>query len=131
MAQSSMHHVDQPSVVKATLGSIVVSGEDYGVVWQVTRDMLRVLPIRQGATCVPLSLAIEVELHLPVSPFGWCIVYDQMQTWPRALCRVVAEVEERCLLRILQARKTPSFALAPVLASKAMSGGVHQGSRFF
>ena len=131
MAQSSMHHVDQPRAVKATLGSIVVFGGDFGVVWQVTHNMLRVLPIRQGATSVPLSLATEVELHLPVSPFGWCIVYDQLQNWPTALCRVVAEVEERCLLRILQARKTPSFALAPALARRAMSAGVHQGSRFF
>ena len=73
MAQSSMFRIDQLDEVKVTLGSIVVSGDDHGVVWQVTHDMLRVLPIRRGTAGVPLTLATEVALHLPASAVGWSI----------------------------------------------------------
>jgi hypothetical protein len=131
MAQSSMYRTNQPSVIKVTLGTIVVSGDDHGVVWQVTSDMLRVLPIRRGKTRVPLPLASEAALHLPASPVGWSIVHDQLHTWPRSLCHVVGEVDERCLLRILEARKTPLFSFATALASTAMSGDARHSAWVF
>jgi hypothetical protein len=129
MAQSYVYLADQPSAIKVTLGTIVQSGDDHGVVWQVTSDMLRVLPVRRGATRVPLPLASEVALHLPASPAGWSITYDQLHTWPRSLCHVVGEVDERCLLRILEARKAPLVSFAPTLASTAMSAAVHHSAR--
>jgi hypothetical protein len=131
MAQSYVYVADQPSAIKVTLGTIVQSGDDHGVVWQVTSDMLRVLPIRRGATRVPLPLASEVALHLPVSPVGWSIIHDQLHAWPRALCHVVGEVDERCLLRILEARKALLFSFAPALASTATAAAVRHSARFF
>jgi hypothetical protein len=131
MAQSSVFHIDQLDEVRVTLGSIVVSGDDHGVVWQVTHDILRVLPIRRAMVGVPLTLAIEVALHLPAAAVGWRIVHDQLHAWPRALCRVVGEVDERALLRILEARKTPAFSLTPALAATAISATFRHATRFF
>ena len=131
MAHSSMFRIDQLPEVKLALGSIVVSGDDHGVVWQVTHDMLRVLPIRQGVVGVPLTLAIEVALHLSASAVGWSIVHDQLNAWPRALCHVVGEVDERALLRLLEARKALAFALTPALAAKAVPSTVRHATRFF
>ena len=122
---------DQLDEVKVTLGSIVVSGDDHGVVWQVTHDMLRVLLIRRGMAGVSLTLATEVALHLPASAVGWSIVHDQLHAWPRALCRVVGEVDERALLKILQARKAPAFSVTPALAATAMSVPFRHVTRFF
>jgi hypothetical protein len=130
MAQSS-NHFDQSSVVRVTLGSIVCCGDDYGVVWQVTPDMLRVLPIKKGTTCVALPLASEVALHLPASAIGWSIVYDQLHPWPRARCHIVGELEERCLLRVLEARNSPSAALAAALVHNAMLAAGRHPTRFF
>jgi hypothetical protein len=131
MAQSSMFPIDQLDEVKVTLGSIVVSGDDHGVVWQVTHDMLRVLLIRRGMVGVSLTLATEVALHLPASAVGWSIVHDQLHAWPRALCRVVGEVDERALLKILQARKAPAFSVTPALAATAMAAPFRHVTRFF
>ena len=131
MAQSTMYSTDQSSVVKATLGSIVQCDEDCGVVWQVTPEMLRVLPIKRGHTCVPLPLASEVALHLPASPIGWSVVYDQLHAWSRSRCHVAGELEERCLLRILEARHSPSTALAAALAHDAMTAAGRHPTRFF
>ena len=131
MAQSSVFRIGQLDEVKVTLGSIVLWGDDHGVVWQVTRDTLRVLPIRRGTGGVPLALAIEVALHLPASAVGWNIVHNQLHTWPRALCRVVGEVDERGLLKILQARKAPVFSLTPALAATAIPGTFRHATRFF
>jgi AcrR family transcriptional regulator len=136
MARSSIYRPDGPSVVKVTLGSVVASGDQYGVVWHATPDMLRVLLIRREMTSLPLSMANEVALHLPVSPAGWGIVCDELIAWPRALCHLVGELDERCLLKILEARKTvsrsPSAAvLAPALADKVMSATTRHSARFF
>lgn len=130
MALRSMFRIDQLDQVKVTLGSIVVSGDDHGVVWHVTHDTLRVLPLRRGTAGVPLALAIEVALHLPASAVGWNIVHHQLHAWPRALCRVVGEVDERSLLRLLEARKAPTFSLTPALAATAISATFRHATRF-
>ena len=131
MAQSSVFRIDQLDEVKVTLGSIMVSGDDHGVVWQVTHDMLRILPIRRATAGVPLPLTTEVALHLSASAVGWSIVHDQLHAWPRALCHVVGEVDERTLLRILEARKAPAFSLTPALAATAISAAFRHATRFF
>jgi hypothetical protein len=80
---------------------------------------------------VSLTLATEVALHLPASAVGWSIVNDQLHAWPRALCRVVGEVDERALLKILQARKAPAFSVTPALAATAMAAPFRHVTRFF
>jgi hypothetical protein len=81
-------------------------------------------------TSLPLSMANEVALHLPVSPAGWGIVCDELIAWPRALCHLVGELDERCLLKILEARKTASLVL-PALADNVMSATTRHSARFF
>jgi hypothetical protein len=104
MAEIAAFSTPQP--VAVTLGSVVGWDGERGVVWHVTRDALRIFPITRGATPVPLSLANEVALHLPVSLGGWSVACDELVTWPRSVCAVIGELDERCLLRILEVRKT-------------------------
>jgi hypothetical protein len=104
MAEIAAFSTSQP--VAVTLGSVVGWAGEHGVVWHVTGDTLRILPITRGTTPVPLSLANEVALHLPVSQGGWSVACDELVTWPRWVCAVIGELDERCLLRILQMRKT-------------------------
>lgn len=85
-----------------TLGSVVAFDGEYGVVWHAARDVMRVLQFTRGTTAVRVSLANEVALHLPVSLGGWSIAYDDLIAWPRGECRVVGEIDERCLLRFLK-----------------------------
>ena len=96
-----------------TLGSVVAFKGEYGVVWHVARDALRVLRFTRGTTAVRVSLANEVALHLPVSLGGWSIAYDEVTAWPRGECRVVGEIDERCLLRILEARNSTQVPRIP------------------
>jgi hypothetical protein len=127
MAQSSIYRSSQPGVIKVTLGSVVACGDKHGVVWQVTHDTLRVFPVERGRSAVRLSLANEVALHLPVSMDGWGIGLDRLLAWPRGLCHIVGELDEKCLLKILEARKALSSSLPPALAGNAMSAAVGPG----
>ena len=104
MAEITAFPMARPPEV--TLGSVVSWEGERGVVWHVTRDTLRILPITQGITSVPLSLANEVALHLPASLGGWSVLCDELVTWPRLVCAIVGELDERCLLRILEVRRT-------------------------
>jgi hypothetical protein len=131
MAQSSIYRTEQASVVKVTLGSVVASDDEYGVVWQATSETLRILPIRRGMTSLSLSLENEVAFHLPVSLTGWGIVHNDLVAWSRARCHLVGEVDERCLLKILEARKAPASALATTLAADALAAPTRHRTRFF
>ena len=44
---------------------------------------------------------------------GWSIVYDELITWPREQCRVVGEIDERCLLKIIDARNSTKLPHLP------------------
>jgi hypothetical protein len=116
MAHVAENFIDQPAQV--TLGSVVVLDGEYGVVWHVTRDTVRILPIRRGFTALPLSPAHEVAFHLPSSSPGWGIVCGELAAWPRAHCAVVGELDERWLLKVLLGRKP---AAVPVPAASAGS----------
>jgi hypothetical protein len=96
-----------------TLGSVVAFDGEYGVVWHATCDAMRVLQLTRGTTAVRVSLANEVALHLPVSLGGWSIAYDDLIAWPRGECRVMGEIDERCLLRILEARNSTQVPRLP------------------
>jgi hypothetical protein len=115
----------QPAEPVTTLGSVVALGGDYGVVWHMTRDTLRVLPIKRRRGALPLSLANEVALHLPAGLPGWGIVFDELVSWSRALCAIVGELDERCLLKILEARKTVACS-GLTLVTEGMSAAVHR-----
>jgi hypothetical protein len=113
--------------VTVTLGSVVAYHGEYGVVWHATGDTLRVLRIQRGMTSLRLSLANEVALHLPVSLGGWSIAYDGLVTWPRPSCSVLGELNERCLLKILEARRTTTLlTLFPAIAGNAVSESIGQ-----
>jgi hypothetical protein len=124
MAEIATISTDLPTAV--TLGSVVVMDGERGVVWHATRDTLRILPIIRGRTAVRLSMANEVSLHLPVSLVGWSVAYDELLSWPRELCYVIGELDERCLLKILDARRTETLPLSPALASDRLSAANHQ-----
>jgi hypothetical protein len=126
MAQMPACLTDQPAAL--TLGSVVNWNHEYGVVWHVTTDTLRVLPIAKCRTSVRLSLANEVALRLPVSLGGWCIVYDELVARPRAGCCVVGELDERFLLKVLAARNTTNPLLASALADSTTSGALHSAA---
>ena len=111
MKQMATCLTDRPEAI--TLGSVVAFDGSYGVVWHVAADALRVLRFTRGTTAVRLSLANEVALHLPVSLGGWSIAYDELIAWPRGECRVVGEIDERCLLRILEARNSTQVPRLP------------------
>ena len=121
MAYAAARPVGLPSAVGITLGSVVTFRGEYGLVWHATRDALRVLPIRIGRRSLPLSLANEVALHLPNSAFGWGVVCDELVTWPRAYCDLIGEVDERCLLKAMDARRAAAPSLSPAIADKRLS----------
>jgi hypothetical protein len=106
---------------EVTLGSVVGLNGEHGVVWHVTHDTLRVLPITRGATSVQLSLANEVALHLPVTLGGWSVAYDELVAWPRSYCYVAGELNDRTLLRVLDARKSTNVASGQALAAGVMA----------
>ena len=128
MAQFAAYLNDEPAEV--TLGSVVSLDGQYGVVWYATRDALRVLRLTRGMTSVPLSLANEVALHLPISLGGWSVAVDELVAWPRSLCCVVGELDDRRLLKILDARNSTDASLHPafvasVVAEAAASSASH------
>jgi len=118
---------NEPS--ELTLGSVVALNGEHGVVWHVTHDTLRVLPITRGATAVQLSLANEVALHLPVTLGGWSVAYDELVTWPRSYCSVAGELNDRTLLRVLDARKSAKIAARQTLAADVMAAANRSISR--
>jgi hypothetical protein len=110
MKQMATCLTDQQEAV--TLGSVVAFDGQHGVVWHATSSTLRVLRLTRGMTAVRLSLANEVALHLPVSLGGWFVAYSELVAWPREQCSVIGEIDERCLLRTMDARsstKVPSL----------------------
>jgi hypothetical protein len=111
MKQMATCLTDQQETV--TLGSVVAFDGQHGVVWHAGSEALRVLRLTRGMTAVRLSLANEVALHLPVSLGGWSIAYDELITWPREQCRVVGEIGERCLLKIMDARTSTKLPRLP------------------
>ncbi len=111
MKQIATCLTDQQEAV--TLGSVVVLDGEHGVVWHASRDALRVLRLARGMTAVRVSLANEVALHLPVSLGGWSIAYDELVSWPRDQCRVIGEIDERCLLRTIDARNSTKLPVLP------------------
>jgi len=129
MAQAAVFVSNQPRRTGITLASVVSLDGACGVVWHATPDVLRVLPIRKGRGAVPLSLESEEALHLPDSVTGWRVVHDELVSWPRALCTVVGELEERCLFHLLEARRASPVAVAPAIASQAMAAAVHHAIR--
>jgi hypothetical protein len=126
MAQMAARLADRRA--RLTLGAVVSWDNAYGVVWHVTSDTLRVLPITKHRTSVRLSLANEVALHLPVGLGGWSIVYDELAAWPRAFCCAAGELDERCLLKVLEARNatklSPPSPLAGSMTSEALRPAV-------
>ena len=110
---------NEPS--ELTLGSVVALNGEHGVVWHVTHDTLRVLPITREATSVQLSLANEVALHLPVTLGGWSVAYDELVAWPRSYCYVAGALNDRTLLRVLDARRSAKSASRPALAAGVMA----------
>lgn len=110
---------NEPS--ELTLGSVVALNGEHGVVWHVTHDTLRVLPITRGATSVQLSLANEIALHLPVTLGGWSVAYNELVEWPRSYCYVAGELNDRTLLRVLDARKSAKIAARQALAADVMA----------
>jgi hypothetical protein len=119
MKQMATFLADQQEAV--TLGSVVAFDGQHGVVWHAARDTLRVLRLTRGMTDVTLSLANEIALHLPVSLSGWSIAYDELATWPRHQCRVSGEIDERCLLRILDARSSTKLPRLPAGIASAFA----------
>jgi hypothetical protein len=127
MAQIAAYLNDEPAEV--TLGSVVSLDGEYGVVWHAKRDVLRVLRLTRGMTSVPLSLANEVALHLPVSLGGWCVAYDELVAWPRSVCCVVGELDDMRLLKILDARNASDAALHPAFVAGVMSEAAASSAR--
>ena len=117
----------QPVEPVTTLGSVVALGDEYGVVWHMTCDTLRVLPIKRGLGALPLSLANEVALHLPAGLPRWGIVFDELVSWSRVLCAIVGELDERCLLKIMEARKNVACSgWSSALATDGVSAAIRQ-----
>ena len=129
MAHAALFVSNHPARTGITLASVVSLDGAYGVVWHATPDTLRVLPIRKGRGAVPLSLESEEALHLPDSVTGWRVVHEELVAWPRALCKVVGELEERCLFHLLEARRTLPATVGPAIASQAMAAAVHHAIR--
>ena len=122
MAQIVEYLNDKPAEV--TLGSVVSLDGEYGVVWYATRDVLRVLRLTRGMTSVPLSLANEVALRLPVSFGGWSVAFDELVAWPRSVCCIVGELDDRRLLKILDARNSADASLHPAFVASVMAEAV-------
>jgi hypothetical protein len=120
MADVEAFRIDR--LAEVTLGSVVAWDGERGVVWHATPDTLRILPITRGSTSVPLTLANEVAFHLPVSLGGWSIACGQLREWPRALCNLVGELNDRCLLKVLEARR--SAMRAPVPANDRLTAAL-------
>ena len=116
--------VDQ--TIPLVLGSIVERGGQHGVVWHATDDTLRVLRIERGLTSPRLPLASELALHLPLSLSGWGIACDDLAAWPRALCRVVGELDDRCLLKVLDARRQTVSLASAAIADSVLSAAIHR-----
>jgi hypothetical protein len=127
MKQMATCLTDQQETV--TLGSVVAFDGQHGVVWYLGRDSLRVLRLTRGMTAVRLSLANEVALHLPVSLGGWSIVYDELITWPREQCRVVGEIDERCLLKIIDARNSTKLPHLPAGVASTFAASTTRTAR--
>lgn len=108
-----------------TLGSVVALNGEHGVVWHITRDALRVLPITRGTAPVRLSLANELALHLPVTLGGWGIACDELVVWPRSYCHMAGELTDRTLLRVLEARNSSKASLHPAVAAGVMAEASH------
>jgi hypothetical protein len=111
MKQMATCLTDQQEAV--TLGSVVTFDGQHGVVWHATGSTLRVLRLTRSMTAVRLSLANEVALHLPVSLGGWSIAYDTLVAWPRQQCSVIGEIDERCLLKTIDARNSTKVPRLP------------------
>lgn len=129
MGSVTARPADEPVVREPLLGSVVELGGQYGVVWHVTRDTLRVMRIERGLTDVRLPMASEIALHLPFCLSGWGIACDRLIAWPRALCRVVGELDERCLLKVLDARRPMTRLPDAALADSMLSAARHRESR--
>jgi hypothetical protein len=129
MAQAALFVSNRPADAAVTLASVVMFDGEYGVVWHVTPDTLRVLPLRPGRGVVTLSLESELGLHLPGSPIGWHVVHDELVAWPRPLCAAMGELEERCLFRLLEARRAGPIPVSAAIARQAMAAAVHQAIR--
>ena len=119
----------QPIVSEILLGTVVEQGGQHGVVWHATRDTLRVLRIERGLTDVQLPLASEVALRLPLNLSGWGIACDCLIAWPRGLCRVVGELDERCLLKVLNARRQTTRMPAAAIADSMRSAAIHRATQ--
>ena len=115
--------------VEALLGSVVELGSEYGVVWHVTRDTLRVMLVERGLTDVRLPMASEIALHLPFCLSGWGIACERLIAWPRALCRLVGELDDRCLLKVLDARRPMTRVSDAVLADSMLVPAIHRAAQ--
>jgi hypothetical protein len=127
MKQMATCLTDQQEAV--TLGSVVTFDGQHGVVWHATSSTLRVLRLTRGMTPVRLSLANEVALHLPVSLGGWFIAHDELVAWPREKCSVIGEIDERCLLKTIDARNSTKVPRLPAGIVGAFAEGVDRSAR--
>ena len=119
---------DQPIVLDIILGTVVELGGHHGVVWHATRDILRVLPIERGLTDVRLPLASEFAWHLPLSLSGWGVACNELIAWPRGQCSVVGELDERCLLKVLNARRQVTRLPSAALADSMLTASLHRAT---
>jgi hypothetical protein len=119
---------DQPIVFDVVLGTVVELGGHHGVVWHATRDILRVLPIERGLTDVRLPLVNELAWHLPLSLSGWGVACDELIAWPRSACSVVGELDERCLLKVLDARRRETRLPSAAFADSVLTTAIHRAT---
>ncbi len=119
-----------PAGSEMILGSVVILEHEYGAVWHMTPDTLRVLPIGRGRGHLRFSLASEMALHLPASSLGWRIACERLIAWPRSLCAVVGKLDDRCLLRVLEARRAMLPVPSTAVAANVMSVAVHRAVQF-
>jgi len=129
MASMTARPADEPVARDVLLGSVVDLGGQHGVVWHMTRDTLRVLRIERGLTDVRLPMASEIALHLPLCLSGWGIACERLVAWPRALCRVAGELDERCLLKVLDARRPLMRLPSAALADSMLSAAIHRATQ--
>lgn len=122
----TVRSANEPVACEALLGSVVELGGEHGVVWYATRDTLRVMRIERGLTDVRLPLASEVALHLPLSLSGWGIACERLIAWPRPLCRLVGELDDRCLLRVLDERRRETRMPSAAFADRMLTAAMHR-----
>ena len=120
---------DQPIMPEVVLGSVVELGGQHGVVWHATRDTLRILRIERGLTHVRLPMASELALHLPLCLSGWGIACDRLIAWPRPMCCVVGELDERCLLKVLGARRQTMRPPSAAFSDAMLSSAIHRATQ--